>query len=152
MRFRTRATLVAAAAGGALVTRRVIVARRHPGGAPAVTGRKEKPDRWHAVTVFLPMEEAAPEGRLRPGPLTELGDAVEVSLRPAPGGRGIEVAARPLDGGARVGDVRRALREHKSLLEAGEVVQPSGPPTTKRTLFNRPLEHATTHGREEGTL
>jgi len=48
--------------------------------------------------------------------------------------------------------VRRALREAKCLLETGEILGPDQPPTTRRTLFNRPLELATRHGREEGLL
>jgi hypothetical protein len=101
-----------------------------------------------------------------PEPLAELGDTVEVELRTAPGGRGTEIAVRPRNGepsgagavAARLrGDdprwaVRRALRETRSLLETGEVLHPSQPPTTERTPLNRPLEYATRHGREEGRL
>ena len=152
MRLMARAALVAAAAGGVVAARRVIAGRRSGGLIPTAIAGADRPDRWHVVTVYLPMEEVAPEGRLRPGPLTELGDGVELAVRPAPGDRGTEIAARPLGGGAEVGEVRRALRETKSLLECGEVVLPSGPPTTERTLRSRPLEHATKHGREEGTL
>jgi hypothetical protein len=47
--------------------------------------------------------------------------------------------------------VRRALRETKSLLETGEVLQPDAP-TTKPSLLNKPLRAVTAHGREEGLL
>jgi hypothetical protein len=138
-----RGVFVAAAAGGAVAARRVLPARR--GGSP--------PPRWHAITVNRPLGEVAPGGRL-PGPLSELGDAVEVRLRPAPGDRGTEVAARLRDAGAGpgAGDVRRALRESRSLLETGEILLPDAPGTTQRTPLNRVLEHVTTHGREEGLL
>jgi hypothetical protein len=38
------------------------------------------------------------------------------------------------------------------MLETGETLRPDAPSTTERTLLNRPLEHVTRHGREEGRL
>jgi hypothetical protein len=122
-------------------------------------------DRWHSVTVNRPPEEVAPEGRL-PEPLAGLGDAVEVRLRSAPGGRGTEMAARLRDGapagpGAAVAriagkdprqEVRAALRQSKQLLETGEVLTPDEPPTTRRTLRSLPLELATRRAGGEGRL
>jgi hypothetical protein len=116
------------------------------------------------VTVNRPQSEVGPDGRL-PEPLAALGDRVEVRLRP-PGDRGTEIAARLRDGEpsglgavtARLaGDeprwaVRRALRDAKQLLETGEILRPSQPPTAERTPLNRPLEYATRHGKEEGLL
>lgn len=146
-----------AAAGRALARRRSAGSRR--------TGRPDGQARWHVLTVNRPPAEVAPEGRL-PEPLAQLGDTVEVRFRAAPGGRGTEIAVRLRDGEpsgagravAKVkGDdprwpVRRALRETRMLLETGEVLRPSQPPTTKRTLKSRPLEFATKHGMEEGLL
>jgi uncharacterized membrane protein len=121
--------------------------------------------RWHAVTINKPPAEVAPDGVL-PEPLRRLGDSVEVRFNEAPGDRGTEVYAR-LRGGEPAGPasliarlteddprwaVRRALREAKQILETGEVLRAHEPPTTRRTLRNRPLEYATRHGREEGRL
>ena len=47
-------------------------------------------DRWHAIAVNRAPEEVAPEGQL-PGPLSELGEQIEVRLQPAPGERGTEI-------------------------------------------------------------
>jgi hypothetical protein len=52
-----------------------------------------KTDRWHAITVNLPPEDVSQGGQL-PGPLAELGDRIEVQIRPAPGDRGTEIHAR----------------------------------------------------------
>lgn len=122
-------------------------------------------DRWHFVTVNRRPEEVAPDGRL-PDPLTELGDQIEVQIRPAPGDRGTEIGARvrgPVPTGlsaaaARVAgtdprqQVRTALRNAKMLLETGEILEPDKPPTTRRTLKNLPLELATRRARGEGVL
>jgi hypothetical protein len=138
-----RGVFVAAAGAGAVAARRALPVRR---------GAVVRP-RWHAITVNRPLDEVAPGGRL-PGPLAELGDTVEVRMRPAPGDRGTEVAARLRDPGAGpgAGEVRRALRESRSLVETGEILLPDAPGTTRRTPLNRVLEHVTAHGREEGLL
>jgi hypothetical protein len=47
------------------------------------TGRLTNPgaaDGWRSVTVALPPEQVAPDGRY-PGPLAELGEAVEVLVK-----------------------------------------------------------------------
>jgi hypothetical protein len=131
-----------AAAAGAVTAQRIVAARRSPG---ADDGRR------HVITVNRPFDEVG-EGPL-PGPLAALGGGIEVGRRPAPGGRGTEIAVS-IPEGAKVtsGDVRRALRETRSLLEVGDVLLPYGPPTTKATLLNRPLRTATRHGREGGLL
>jgi hypothetical protein len=148
-------------AGGAVVAAAVtgtVVARRRYGGAPTEPAR----DRWHSVTINRSPEEVGH----RPEPLAELGDTIELRVRPAPGGRGTELAARltgevpsGLDklaakraGGDPVVHLRRALREAKQLAEVGEVLLPDSPPTTERTLTSRTLAYATRHGREEGRL
>jgi len=140
----------------------VIAARRI---ATRQAGNGADPDRWHTVTVNRLPEEVAPEGRL-PDPLAGLGDAVEVRLRPAPGGRGTELAVRLRDGApagaaeavARAAgsdprqDLRAALRHSKQLLETGEVLRPDEPPTTRKTLRSLPLELATRRAGGEGRL
>jgi hypothetical protein len=76
----SRVVVVAGVGAGVLVMRRMTA--RQLGNGAAGQAR----DRWHTVTVNRPPEEVATDGRL-PGPLPELGDAVEVQIRPAPGGR-----------------------------------------------------------------
>jgi len=49
-------------------------------------------------------------------------------------------------------DLRAALRQSKQLLETGEVLRPDEPPTTRRTLWNLPLELATRRAGGEGRL
>jgi hypothetical protein len=155
----SRVVVVAGVGAGVLVVRRMTT--RQVGDGAARVAR----DRWHTVTVNRPPDEVAPEGRL-PGPLAELSDAVEVQIRPAPGGRGTEVAARLRDGApagpgaavARVAwkdprqQVRSALRQSKQLLETGEVLTPDEQPTARRTLRNLPLELATRRAGGEGLL
>ncbi|MEJ3747940.1 hypothetical protein WEI85_32205 [Actinomycetes bacterium KLBMP 9797] len=154
MKWLKTGAAVAGVVSGGLVARRLLTAR----GAETVA-------RWHSVTVNLSEDRVAPDGRL-PDPVAALGDDVEVRLRPAPGGRGTEIAVRlrdPEPAGPRAAvaklrgadprwPVRKALREAKSRLETGEVLHPSQPPTTRRTLPNRPLAFAVRHGREEGLL
>ena len=48
-------------------------------------------------------------------------------------------------------EIRRALRVSRSLLEAGDVLNP-GVATTTPTMLNRWLRTLTRHGREEGLL
>ncbi|BCJ39729.1 hypothetical protein GCM10010168_78150 [Actinoplanes ianthinogenes] len=124
------------------------------GAAAVAVVRRRKapvPRRRHVVTVYKPLAEL--EVTQLPGSLHEIADRVEISLAAAPGGRGTEIAVRIPDGSP-VGDgeVRRALRETRSLIEAGDVLLPSGPATTRTTVLNRPLQAATRHGREGGLL
>ena len=153
-----RTVVVAGVGAGVIVVRRMTV--RQFGNRASETR-----DRWHAVTINRPPEEVKPDGRL-PEPLAELGDAVEVRLRPAPGGRGTEVAARLREGApARPGgvvtrasgndprqDLRSALRQSRQLLETGEVLRADEPPTTRRTLRGLPLDLATRRAGGEGRL
>jgi hypothetical protein len=122
--------------------------------------------RWQVVTVNRRSEEVAPDGRL-PEPLAQLGEAIEVQVRPAPADRGTELAARLRrgdQGDGRTGpvarlmgqdprqDLRAALRQAKQLLETGEVLIPDRPPTTRRTVRNLPIEMATRRAAGEGRL
>jgi hypothetical protein len=142
-----------------------VVAVRRIASRQLGDGKREAQDRWHTVTVNRPRGEVAPDGRL-PEPLEALGDAVEVQVRDAPGGRGTELAARlrtPVPSGpgaaaARAAGndprqaVRSSLRQAKQLVETGEVLQADGPPTSRRTLRNLPLELATRRAGGEGRL
>jgi hypothetical protein len=128
----------------------------------SLTGASDgKSDHWHVVTVNRPVDEVMRDGT-PPGPLADLGDAVEVRAVSAPGDRGTELAARlrdgatlpaPISGAARLtGDdprqrVRAALRE-----STGEVLCPDDLETARRTLLNMPLELATRLARGEGLL
>nr|WP_244454615.1 hypothetical protein [Micromonospora echinofusca] len=106
------------------------------GGDPAT--------RWEVVTVNRSRTDLLPSGEL-PAPLARLGHAVQVRLRPAPGGKGTELAARPRGGDVGLpgmaahltGDdprlaVRAALRETKQLAETGQVLDPGADPPTWR--------------------
>lgn len=86
---------------------------------------------WLAVTVFKDLSEV--EEAVLPAPLAELGDRIDVDVRPAPGDKGTELcarlAARPsggalsrLAGDDPQAELRSALREAKQLLEVGEVL------------------------------
>ncbi|MFI5844731.1 hypothetical protein ACIA8K_34035 [Catenuloplanes sp. NPDC051500] len=111
--------------------------------------RQGTEDRWHSVTINREPEEV---GSL-PQPLHDLGEAVQVRVRPAPGGRGTEVAARCLTSDREsVRALRLALRKTRQVAETGEVLLPDAPPTTRRTPLGAPLAYATRHGREEGRL
>jgi hypothetical protein len=132
-------TVTGAAAAG--VTVRAVRARNRP-DAPAGPGKA------HVLTVNRPLDEVS--GNL-PEPLAAVDGAVEIRLRAAPGDRGTEIAVRPVDRTVSAGDIRRILRESRSLLEVGEVLRPGGP-TTEPTLKNRVLRTATRHGREGGLL
>ncbi|GIE97528.1 hypothetical protein Ari01nite_49930 [Paractinoplanes rishiriensis] len=132
--------IVAPLAAGTAVT----VVRRRRARTAAVR-------RTHVITVFRPPAELQAEQL--PGSLKEIADDVEIRLRAAPGDRGTEIVVHIPEGSpVTEGEVRRALRETRSLLEAGDVLLPSGPPTTTPTLLNRPLQAATRHGREGGLL
>ncbi|WP_433343922.1 hypothetical protein [Micromonospora sp. CA-111912] len=139
----TRGARAVARTAGALTAGAVTAARalRGPGRAdrsrPAGPGGRE--DRWQVVTVDRPPERVLPGGR-RPEPLRRLGDGVEVTLRPAPGGRGTELAARPAGGGPLTGLaahlvgndpgllIRETLRQVKQLAETGELLRPDRSP------------------------
>jgi uncharacterized membrane protein len=146
------------------------------GGAALLFGRRvmsdgrtqtdgQPTDRWHAVTVYRSPEQVVAGGQL-PQPLAELGDRVEVQVRPAPGNRGTEIHGRVrarvptgvaetvarLAGTDPRQPLRAALRDTKMLLETGEILQPDRPPTARRTLRNLPLQLAIRRARSEGRL
>ncbi|GAA3114164.1 hypothetical protein GCM10010466_01580 [Planomonospora alba] len=155
----TAAVAVALGAGAGM-------ARRLAAHRPPHAGRDPREEnRWLQVTINRSPEEVMPEGRL-PGPLLRLGDTVEVRARKAPGDRGTELAARLLEEvpqGARgvaarlSGDdprqeVRRALREAKSLLETGEVLRADEPSTNRPTVTGKIVDLAVRRAGGEGRL
>jgi hypothetical protein len=136
----TRAVLVTAATAAVGGTSYRMIARRR--SASASSGRR------HVITVHRPLDEIA---EVLPEPLAAYQGTLEVQLRAAPGDRGTEISARALNDTVSDGDIRRLLRESRSLLEVGDVLQPGGP-TTEPTASNAPLRAATRHGREGGLL
>jgi hypothetical protein len=150
-----RSTVLAGVTAGVGVG--VATARRVRSKLPsAVAPPSRDQDRHLAVTVLRSPDEVAPDGR-PPERLAELGDLVDVHVRPAPADRGTElhVHLRRDPGGNDDGDevrrrVRAALRETKQLLETGEVLRPDRPTTTHPTLTNAPLRAATAAARGEG--
>jgi hypothetical protein len=127
----------AAAAAGVIAVRKT--------AKPASTVRRR-----HAITVYRPIDEIERDGKL-PSPLAELSDGIDIEMRPAPGDRGTEIYARS-KGTISERAVRRALRDTRSLIEAGDVLLPYGPPTTEPTVANRGLRAVTRRGREGGLL
>lgn len=102
--------------------------------------------RWLAVTVNAPADQLTDR-------VAELGAGVETRLTPAPGGRGTEVAARSSpDGEASASDLRRALRELKSVVETGEVVRPDEPTTGRPTPGGALMRAITRRAGGEGRL
>jgi hypothetical protein len=148
------ASVAAAAAMGTAAVKK-IVEHVPSGWGPRATARHD-PGRWRAVTVNRPIGEL--DAGL-PRPLAELGEAVEVRLQPAPGGKGTEIHARLTEHApARINDqepiqaLRSALREAKQVAEVGYVLEPDRNRTTKPTPLGEPLRQATRHAGGEGRL
>ena len=148
------AAAVAASVGGVVVHRvRSVRGRdRWPTGEGGDAGADAQ---WRVVTVNVPQDQVAPDGRL-PEPLARLGDAIEVQIRPAPGDKGTELAAR-FRGSATdddIGRLRQALREAKQLVEVGEVLRMDPRPHGERTDTpgGRLLDGAVAASRKEGLL
>jgi hypothetical protein len=101
---------------------------------------KDTRNRWIMVTVNCSPQRLSSRADL-PDPLTRLGDAVDITICPAPGDRGTELGARLRDP-ARNGDahrtVRAALREARSLIETGEVLRPDWPRPVRPLPSRRP--------------
>jgi hypothetical protein len=132
---------VAALATAQKIVRKVLAGDEGP-------GRSDRTDRWHVVTVNLPPDQVSTDD-VAPPPLRDMA-GIEVRMQPAPGARGTEIAVRST--GADVAELRRALREAKSLLETGDVLLPDAPSTTEPTTLNEPLRTVTEHARDEGRL
>ena len=131
---------LAARAGGSVV-RQVRSAIDPSAARPAGAG--EPASGWLAVTVFRDASDVDPAAL--PAPLAELGDRIEVRVRPAADGKGTELAARRRDrqpsgttpsrlsGRDPQADLRSALRRAKQLIEVGEVLAVDPAPHGKRT-------------------
>jgi hypothetical protein len=133
------------------------------------SGDQAAADRWLAVTINCPPERLTEPGTDGlPEPIARLGSDAQIRIRPAPGGRGTELALRlpepQSQSQSRTGIVdrlagndprqrlRSALRDAKSLIETGEVIQPDAPPTTRRTVTGKVVELATRRAGGEGRL
>jgi hypothetical protein len=117
---------------------------------PAHRADERAGDRWLTVTINRSAADVGSDGK-PPPPLDDFAERIDVQVRPAPGGRGTELAARfkePVPAAAasvpaRLAgqdprqELRRALRDAKALLEAGEVLRPDAPPTTRPTPGGR---------------
>jgi hypothetical protein len=114
-----------------------------------------RPGRWLVVTVYRQPDDVRTQVDA-PGPLSRMRDEIEVTVRPAPGDKGTELGARPTasDGGSV--DLRRAvraaLRETKSILECGEVVEPSRPGSSHPGPAGQVLRAVTARAWGEGRL
>lgn len=121
---------------GERVVRRVRSALDPMTTAPPSSARSDPG--WLAVTVLPDVDLET-----LPPPLTDLGDEVEVRVRPAAGGKGTELRARLRDGGSagparrlsgtdREARLRAALREAKQVIEVGEVLRVDPAPHGER--------------------
>ncbi|HEY1119308.1 MAG TPA: hypothetical protein VGE43_16460 [Acidimicrobiales bacterium] len=102
-----------------------------------------RPGGWLAVTVLCDPQDL--DADHPPGPLAELGAAVEVRVDPAPADRGTELRARlrrrsgpdgptsRLGGADDQAELRGALRRAKQLVEVGEVLRVDPAPHGERT-------------------
>jgi hypothetical protein len=130
----------AARAGGNLL--RHVRSTLDPTGARP-SGAQAPASGWLAVTVMGDPQDI--EAAALPVPLAELGDRIEVRVRPAPDGKGTELGARlreqessgnataSLSGSDAQADLRSALRQAKQLLEVGEVLAVDPAPHGERT-------------------
>ncbi|MFJ8692979.1 hypothetical protein [Streptomyces roseolilacinus] len=155
---RVKSALVVAAAVGT----GAVAARRTWSRA---TAGDESADRWLTVTINRAPTDVMPDGTL-PEPLDRMADRLEARVRPAPGDRGAELAVRlretpsaaetslpgRLAGEDPRQEVRTALREAKAILEAGEVMLPDAPPTTKETPVGKAIGLVARRSGGEGVL
>jgi hypothetical protein len=113
------------------------------------------PGRWLAVTIYRQIDDVQTQVD-GSGPLSRMRGEIELTVRPAPGDKGTELAVRPTapDGGS--ADLRRslraALRETKSILECGEVVEPSRPGSSHPGPAGQVLRAVTRRAWGEGRL
>jgi len=143
--LRTGLLLTAGAVAGRVVAKKVRARRSAPHGDV----------RWLTVTVNASRDEVAGDRRLSEA-LATLDGAVETRIVVAPGDRGAEVAVRAQDpegGSAPSADqMRRVLRDAKSLIETGEVVRPDPPTTGKPTPGGALVRAMTRRAGGEGRL
>ncbi len=147
---------VTAAAAAVVGTGLIVVGLRRSRVRPETADAGTAPDNaWRAVTVNKPAAKLKPDGKL-PSPLAALGDRVEVRIAPAPGGKGTEIAVRARGGhdADLPPQIRLALREAKSLIETGAVLQVDPRPTGRRTATpaGKLLDAVTRRARAEGVV
>ena len=130
---------LAARAGGTVVRQvRSVLEHGNGPGAPSAPASG-----WLVVTVFR--EPSDIDTAELPAPLAELGQRIEVRVRPAADGKGTELAARlrdrpssgtalsRLNGSDPQAGLRSALRRAKQLIEVGEVLAVDPAPHGRRT-------------------
>lgn len=128
------------------------------GAAAVVLGRRltkhtdDRDDHWLAVTVNLPPDQVKGEEEELPGPLEEMRGHIETRFRAAVGDKGTEILARPVGDEVSREDVRVALRQAKSLLETGIVLQPDTSPSTHPGPAGRILQAVVAKSKGEGRL
>lgn len=127
-----------------------------------VIGDRAPRNRWLMVTVNCPPDRFPAADDL-PEPVKKLAGMADVMIRPAPGNRETELGMRLREQpsaaatglAARIaGDdprqqIRAALRDAKSLIEAGEVLRPDEP-TTHPTPAGKVLDLAARRSYGEG--
>ena len=146
-------------AGGAGLAAAGIGVARWMASRPHPTRDRAPKNRWIMVTINCSPERLASRADL-PEPITRLGDAVDIKICPAPGDRGTELGARLREmprtkiagmvtrrpeGDPRL-MVERALREAKSMIEAGEVLRPDWPVSAPPAQVGKLLEFAGRRG------
>jgi len=129
-----KALLAAAAAAAVAVTRH----RRRTPSAPD--------DSWLAVTVNRSPDEVQSS---LPESLARL--KVEIRIRPATGDKGTELSAKPTETVSRP-DLRIAMRQAKSLLETGEVIESDLPSSTHPGPMGKVLQLVTNRSGGGGRL
>ncbi|WP_336922261.1 hypothetical protein [Aquipuribacter sp. SD81] len=128
----------------------VVAERRHRAGTKVGAGSEHRP---LAVTVHASPDAVAAHSAL--DGLRALA-GLEVRTSAAPGDRGTEVRVVPGDGArwsdTDIGEVRAMLREAKSRIETGTVVEAARPGGVRETALNAQLIDLTERAREEGRL
>lgn len=128
-------------------------------------GDSEPRNRALVVTVNCPPEKFPATDQL-PEPVRKLADRAEILVNPAPDGQRTELGLRlrqlppttetslaaRLSGDDPRRELRAALRDAKSLIETGEVIQPDQPGTTHPSPAGRILELAIRRSGAEGRL
>jgi hypothetical protein len=126
---------------------------------PQMSRDRALKNRWIMVTVNCSPQRLTSRSDL-PEPITRLGDAVDIKICPAPGDRGTELGVRLRDlPRTRIPGmvdrrpeedprlmVERALREAKAMIEAGEIIRPDWPPSTRPAQAGELLEFADRRG------